>query len=107
MTTLFSESGARAVVAVPREEDVKFLRLCEGRGFPVARIGVTDRGADGVGAALEVQDLFTAPLDELRTTSRATMAEHFGPVVGYAADLSGAGVHAHGTDAPRGGRISE
>ena len=51
LTALFSESGARAIVAVPREEDVKFLRLCEGRGYPVARIGVTDRGADGAGAA--------------------------------------------------------
>ncbi|MEP6841899.1 MAG: hypothetical protein ABJA11_00165, partial [Pseudolysinimonas sp.] len=78
-------------------------RLCEGRNYPVARIGVTDRGADGAGAALEVQDLFTAFLDELRTTSRATMVEHFGPVVGYNADLSGAGVHG----APRGTRISE
>jgi len=107
LTALFSESGARAIVAVPREEDVKFLRLCEGRDFPVARIGVTDRGAAGAGAALEVQDLFTVALEQLRTTSRATMAEHFGPVVGYAADLSGAGVHAQGTDAPRGGRISE
>jgi len=103
LTALFSESGARAIVAVPREEDVKFLRLCEGRAFPVARIGVTDRGPEGVGAALEVQDLFTVGLDELRTASRATMAEHFGPVVGYAADLSGAGVHSE----PRGGRISE
>jgi phosphoribosylformylglycinamidine synthase len=103
LTALFSESGARAIVAVPREEDVKFLRLCEGRAFPVARIGVTDRGADGAGAAVEVQGLFTVTLDELRTASRATMVEHFGPVVGYAADLSGGGVHA----APRGGRIAE
>ncbi|HEY4153764.1 MAG TPA: AIR synthase-related protein, partial [Pseudolysinimonas sp.] len=103
LTTLFSESGARAIVAVPREEDVKFLRLCEGRNYPVARIGVTDRGAGDVGASLELQDLFTVTLDELRTTSRATMADHFGPVVGYSADLSGAGVHS----APRGGRISE
>ena len=31
----------RVLVAVPREEDVKFTRLCEGRGYPVLRIGVT------------------------------------------------------------------
>jgi phosphoribosylformylglycinamidine synthase II len=103
LTALFSESGARVLVAVPREEDVKFLRLCEGRNYPVARIGVTDRGAEGAGAELEVQDLFTVSLEELRTASRATLVEHFGAVVGYAADLSGSGVHR----APAGGRISE
>ena len=66
-------------------------------------MGVTDRGADGTGADLEVQDLFTISLEELRTASRATMVEHFGAVVGYAADLSGSGIHR----APGGGRISE
>jgi phosphoribosylformylglycinamidine synthase len=79
-TALFAESTGRVLVAVPREEDVKFMRLCEGRDYPVLRIGVSDTGG-----ALEVQDLFTIPLDELQTTSRATMAAHFGPVVGYPA----------------------
>jgi phosphoribosylformylglycinamidine synthase len=112
LTALFSESGARALVAVPREEDVKFLRLCEGRGVTVARIGVTDRGAivldteaTDAGAALEVQDLFTLSLAELQSASRSTMVDHFGPVVGYAADLSGAGVHR--AEEPRGARIHE
>ncbi len=41
-TALFSESTGRVLVAVPREEDVKFTRLCEGRGYPVLRVGVTD-----------------------------------------------------------------
>ena len=54
-TALFSESTGRVIVAVPREEDVKFTRLCEGRGYPVIRIGVTDAGGPD-GAALEVQD---------------------------------------------------
>jgi phosphoribosylformylglycinamidine synthase len=66
---------------VPREEDVKFTRLCEGRGYPVLRIGVTDAGADGQGG-LEVQDIFTASLDELRSSYRAALPAHFGPVVG-------------------------
>jgi len=61
-TALFSESSARAIVAVPREEDVKFMRLCEGRGVPVMRIGVTDTVA-----SLELQDYFTLELDELRS----------------------------------------
>ncbi|HXR44661.1 MAG TPA: phosphoribosylformylglycinamidine synthase subunit PurL [Pseudolysinimonas sp.] len=105
-TALFSESTGRVIVAVPREEDVKFLRLCEGRGYPVARIGVTDRGADG--AVLEVQDLFTVTLDELRGEYRATMAEHFGPVVGYAADIvNPASVNQQSRSEPRGSRISE
>jgi phosphoribosylformylglycinamidine synthase II len=80
-TALFSESTGRVLVAVPREEDVKFTRLCEGRGYPVLRIGVTDAGADGH-AGLEVQGLFTASLDELRSTHRAALPAHFGPVVG-------------------------
>jgi phosphoribosylformylglycinamidine synthase II len=77
-TALFSESTGRVLVAVPREEDVKFTRLCEGRGYPVLRVGVTD----SVGA-LEVQGLFEIPLAELQDVSRETLAAHFGPVVGY------------------------
>ena len=71
-TALFSESTGRVLVAVPREEDVKFTRLCEGRGYPVIRIGVTDSEA-----ALEVQDVFTASLDELTTTFREPLRTHF------------------------------
>jgi len=65
------------LVSVPREDDVKFRGLCEGRGYPVARIGVTDRASN----ALEVQDLFTVSLDELRTTHRGTMPARFGAVI--------------------------
>jgi len=79
-TALFAESTGRVLVAVPREEDTKFMRLCEGRDYPVLRIGVADTGG-----ALELQGQFTIPLDELQATSRATMAAHFGPVVGYPA----------------------
>ena len=82
---LFSESGARVLVSVPREDDVRFMGLCGGRGVPVLRVGVTDAsgGVGGtVGGALEVQDQFSFTLDELRATHRGTLAEHFGPVVG-------------------------
>ena len=76
---LFSESQARALVAVPHEEEVKFRGLCEGRGYPVLRIGVTDgRGGD---AALEVQDRFTIPLAELSAAHRGTLPARFGPVI--------------------------
>jgi len=74
---LFSESTGRMLVSVPREDDVKFKGLCEGRGYPVLRIGVTEDSG-----ALELQDLFTVKIDELRAVHRGTLAAAFGPVVG-------------------------
>jgi phosphoribosylformylglycinamidine synthase II len=71
-TALFSESTGRMLVAVPREDDVKFRGLCEGRNYPVLRIGVTD------GTDLEVQGLFTVSADELRATSRGVLPAVFG-----------------------------
>ncbi|MRH28256.1 phosphoribosylformylglycinamidine synthase subunit PurL [Microbacterium sp. SYP-A9085] len=76
---LFAESTGRVIVTVPREEDVKFRGLCEGRSYPVLRIGVTDRS--GADAALEVQGLFTIPATDLRATSTATLPAAFGPTV--------------------------
>ncbi|GMA28790.1 phosphoribosylformylglycinamidine synthase subunit PurL [Arenivirga flava] len=76
-TALFSESTGRVLVSVAREDDVKFLGLAEGRGVPVLRIGVTDDSGE-----LEVQDLYTASIDELRTAHRAPLSQHFGAVVG-------------------------
>nr|WP_081416218.1 phosphoribosylformylglycinamidine synthase subunit PurL [Gryllotalpicola ginsengisoli] len=81
-TALFSESTGRVLVSVAREDDVQFRGLCEGRGYPVARIGVTD-AVSGEVPVLEVQGLFTVGVEELRAAHRATLAEHFGPVVGY------------------------
>lgn len=80
-TALFSESTGRVIVSVPREDDVKFRGLCEGRGYPVLRIGVTDSAADGDAPALEVQGLFTVPLAELRGLSTSTLPDAFGPIV--------------------------
>jgi len=71
-TALFSESAGRVLVTVPREDDVKFLGLCRGRDVPVMRIGVTS--ATG---ALEVQDRFTIPVDELAGVSRGTLPAAF------------------------------
>ncbi|MFB2600046.1 phosphoribosylformylglycinamidine synthase subunit PurL [Herbiconiux sp. P17] len=75
---LFSESTARVLVAVPREDDVKFKGLCEGRGVPVLRIGVTDAQS----SSLEVQGLFEVPIAELAGTHQAALPAAFGPVVG-------------------------
>ncbi|MEL0625745.1 phosphoribosylformylglycinamidine synthase subunit PurL [Salinibacterium amurskyense] len=73
-TALFSESTGRMIVSIPREDDVKFRGLCEGRGYPAVRIGVTDAAAP----ALEIQDQFTLTLEELLTAHRGTLAEAFG-----------------------------
>ncbi len=73
---LFSESAGRAIVAVPRSEEVRFTDMCSARGFAHARIGVTDgRGDDAV---LDVQDRFTVPLGELRTAWSATLPTALG-----------------------------
>ncbi|WP_323986977.1 phosphoribosylformylglycinamidine synthase subunit PurL [Microbacterium plantarum] len=79
-TALFSESTGRVIVSVPREEDVKFRGLCEGRDYPVIRIGVTD-AAEGVESVLDVQGLFSVPVAEIRATSRATLPAAFGEIV--------------------------
>ena len=68
---LFSESAGRAIVAVPRSEEVRFTDMCSARGFPHARIGVTD-GA-GPDAVLDVQGQFTLPLAEVRAAWSATL----------------------------------
>ncbi|MFB7677543.1 phosphoribosylformylglycinamidine synthase subunit PurL [Kitasatospora purpeofusca] len=57
---LFSESAGRAVVAVPRSEELRFNDMCTARGLPAVRIGVVD------GDSLDVQGQFTVPLAELK-----------------------------------------
>jgi phosphoribosylformylglycinamidine synthase subunit PurL len=79
-TALFSESTGRVLVSVPREDDVKFRGLCEGRRYPVLRIGVTDAEV-GAQPVLEIQDEFTVGLEELRASHRATLPAHFGALV--------------------------
>jgi phosphoribosylformylglycinamidine synthase II len=69
---LFAESTARAVMAVPRSEEVRFTDMCAARGIPFARIGVVDDGERGV-PALDVQGLFTVPLAELRVAHERTL----------------------------------
>ncbi|MGV9313971.1 phosphoribosylformylglycinamidine synthase subunit PurL [Streptomyces sp. NPDC003691] len=66
-TFLFSESAGRAVVAVPRSEELRFTDMCGARGLPATRIGVVD------GDALEVQGEFTIPLAEVRTAHEGTI----------------------------------
>jgi phosphoribosylformylglycinamidine synthase subunit PurL len=69
---LFSESTGRVLVSVGREDDVKFVGLCDARNIPVLRIGVTDNTGE-----LEIQDLATWKIEELRTPWEATLPELF------------------------------
>jgi phosphoribosylformylglycinamidine synthase len=69
---LFSESTGRVLVSVGREDDVKFVGLCDARSIPVLRIGVTDNTAE-----LEIQDVATWKIDELRAPWEATLPELF------------------------------
>ncbi|MCM0640493.1 phosphoribosylformylglycinamidine synthase subunit PurL [Cellulomonas wangsupingiae] len=87
---LFSESQARAIVAVPRSEEVRLLDLCTARGVPALRLGETaETCTPGAGtpaddtdhtheAAVEVRGMFTLPLTEARATWEATLPRLFG-----------------------------
>ncbi len=77
---LFSESSGRALVSVPRSEELRFTEMCSARGLPLTRIGVTD------GAALEVQDVLTIDLAELRIAYESTLPALFGPLAGASPD---------------------
>ena len=68
---LFSESAGRAVVAVPRSEELRFTEMCDARGLPLARIGVVD------GDSLDVQDAFHIPLAEVEQAWTATLPRLF------------------------------
>ena len=71
---LFSESQARVIVSVGREDDVKFQSLCEARGVPVLRIGVTDKAS----GSIEIKDLATFELNEVREGWAKTLPALFG-----------------------------
>ncbi|RXS68161.1 MULTISPECIES: phosphoribosylformylglycinamidine synthase subunit PurL [Streptomyces] len=64
---LFSESAGRAVVAVPRSEELRFTDMCGARGLPATRIGVVD------GEEIDVQGQFSIPLSELKEAHEATI----------------------------------
>ncbi|CAL9462690.1 phosphoribosylformylglycinamidine synthase subunit PurL [Streptomyces atacamensis] len=64
---LFSESAGRAIVSVPRSEELRFTDMCGARGLPATRIGVVD------GDAIEVQGQFSVSLAELREAHEATI----------------------------------
>ena len=52
---------------------MKFVELCEARGIPVLRIGVTDQSGE-----LEIQDVATWKIADLKNAHSATIPELFG-----------------------------
>lgn len=66
-TFLLSESAGRAIVAVPRSEELRFTDMCHARGLPATRIGVVD------GDTIEVQGQFELTLEELREAHEGTI----------------------------------
>ncbi|MDQ6740481.1 MAG: phosphoribosylformylglycinamidine synthase subunit PurL, partial [Actinomycetota bacterium] len=72
-TLLFSESQARAVVAVPRSEEIRFTDMCTARAFPAIRIGIVDAQS----GSLEVQGHFELSLHELREAHEGTLPRYF------------------------------
>ena len=80
---LFSESAGRAVVVVPRSEEMRFTEMCAARGVPAHRVGVVD---SGLGAdtghpegtqVLQFGDFFTVTLDRLREAHTGTLPALF------------------------------
>jgi phosphoribosylformylglycinamidine synthase subunit PurL len=72
-TFLFSESPARAVVAVTPGAEEDFSVLCTRAGVPSAVIGTVG------GTALDVTSCFAVPLDDLAAAHRAALPALFGP----------------------------
>ena len=70
---LFSESAGRAIVAVPRSEEVRFTDMATARSVPHVRLGVVDAG-DG-DPLLDVQGQFAVPLAELRAAWSGTIPD--------------------------------
>jgi phosphoribosylformylglycinamidine synthase len=68
---LFSESVARAVVAVPADRVADLEASATSYGVPVTRLGTTG------GETLAVQGVLTVGLDELRTAHEATLPALF------------------------------
>ena len=79
----YAESTARAVVVLPRSEELRFVEMCNARGYALTRIGVVDSElAADAGAAegsqfLQLDNVWGETLrwsiDELRAAHDATL----------------------------------
>ncbi|MFC9976789.1 phosphoribosylformylglycinamidine synthase subunit PurL [Spirillospora sp. NPDC127200] len=78
-TALFSESVARAMVAIRPGGEGRVAALCQEAGVPVAQIGVAGGDAltvSGRGGEGEQQELFSIPLAELRESHERTLPSY-------------------------------
>ena len=80
---LFAESAGRAVVVVPRTEELRFSEMCGARGVSAHRVGVVDSALgpdagypDGT-QVLQFGEYFTITLDELREVHEQTLPALF------------------------------
>ncbi|MEY2990545.1 MAG: phosphoribosylformylglycinamidine synthase subunit PurL [Actinomycetota bacterium] len=80
---LFAESAGRAVVVVPRSEELRFSEMCAARGVPAHRVGVVDSGLgpdagfpEGT-QVLQFGENFTVSLDRLREAHDSTLPALF------------------------------
>jgi phosphoribosylformylglycinamidine synthase II len=79
----YAESTARAVVVLPRTEELRFTEMCNARGVSLTRIGVVDSqlaadaGASEGAQFLQLDNVYGETirwsLDELRAASDATL----------------------------------
>jgi phosphoribosylformylglycinamidine synthase II len=78
---LFAESAGRAIVVVPRSEELRFTEMCAARGLPAVRVGVVDSGLaadagfDDGEQVLQFSDIFTVTLSALRAAHSAPLVE--------------------------------
>ena len=72
-TWLFSESATRAIVVVPRSEELRFTEMCGARRFACTRIGVVD---SGLGDVLQVGELEWG-IAEMTTVSAVVLPAFF------------------------------
>ena len=79
-TALFSESSARALVAVTGAAQQAFTDLCDAAGQSYTRLGIIGTGAGGGtgGAQLDIDGVCVLGLDELREAWTGTLPAIFG-----------------------------
>ncbi|GAA1455395.1 phosphoribosylformylglycinamidine synthase subunit PurL [Nesterenkonia lacusekhoensis] len=78
-TALFSESQSRAIVALPRSEEIRFTDMTSARGFAAIRIGVVDAQSGEIEVAGPFEGgSFTLPIDELKEAWSSVLPSRFG-----------------------------
>ena len=81
---LFAESAGRAIVVIPRSEEMRFTEMCSARGLPAFRMGAVDSGLgpdagyDVATQVLQFGDYFTVTLDEVREVHEGVLPALFG-----------------------------